>query len=106
MVRLSGRTKAAGEALPPSKLLTGPVSPRRSVCAPGTMSRHSIAEHPRKGGFTMSFHSWLQSLRSTLAPGRGRRHHRRRGSLRAGTHLPSLEVLEERCVPAFIGADV
>jgi hypothetical protein len=27
--------KAAGEVLPPSKPLTGPASPRRSVCAPG-----------------------------------------------------------------------
>src|SRR5207244_4766891 len=26
---------AAGEALPPSKPLTGPAPPRRSVCAPG-----------------------------------------------------------------------
>ena len=43
----------------------------------------------------MSFHSWLQSLRSTLAPGRGQRQHRRRGSLRAATHRPHLEVLAE-----------
>jgi Calx-beta domain len=28
--------EAAGGALPPSKLLTGPAPPRRSVCAPGT----------------------------------------------------------------------
>jgi hypothetical protein len=28
------KEKAAGEALPPSKLLTGPAPPRRSVCAP------------------------------------------------------------------------
>jgi hypothetical protein len=27
--------KAAGEFSPPSKILTGPASPRRSVCAPG-----------------------------------------------------------------------
>ena len=49
----------------------------------------------------MSFHSWLQNLRSALAPGRGQRHHRRRGSLRAATHRPNLEVLEDRCVPAL-----
>ena len=44
----------------------------------------------------MSFHSWLQSLRSTLAPGRGQRNPRRRGSLRAATHRPHLEALEVR----------
>jgi hypothetical protein len=29
--------KAAGEVKPPSRILTGPVSPRRSVCALGLM---------------------------------------------------------------------
>src|SRR5262245_66110872 len=50
----------------------------------------------------MSFHSWLRNLRSALAPGRGRRHPRRQGSRRAATHRPSLEILEDRSVPAFI----
>ena len=50
----------------------------------------------------MSFHSWLQNLRSALAPGRGQRHHRRRGSLRAATHRLNLEALEDRCLPAFL----
>ena len=49
----------------------------------------------------MSFHSWLQNLRSALAPGRGQRHHRRRGSLRAATHRLNLEVLEDRCLLSF-----
>ena len=49
----------------------------------------------------MSFNSWLQNLRSALAPGRGQRHHRRRGSLRAATHRPNLEVLEDRCLLSF-----
>jgi hypothetical protein len=44
----------------------------------------------------MSFHSWLQNVRSALATGRGQRHDRRRGSLRATTHRPKLEVLEDR----------
>ena len=52
----------------------------------------------------MSFHSWLQNLRSALAPRRGQRHHRRRGSLRAATHRLNLEALEVRCVPAFLAA--
>src|SRR5262249_9336230 len=48
----------------------------------------------------MSLHSWLQNLRSALAPNRGHRRHRRQGTHRAATHRPTLEVLEDRCVPA------
>src|SRR5260370_31431955 len=36
-------------SLAPSKPLTGRASPRRSVCAPGTMSLHSIADYCREG---------------------------------------------------------
>src|SRR5262249_2913912 len=39
--------------------------------------------------------------RSALVPGRGRRHVKRRSSLRAATHRPSLEVLEDRLTPSF-----
>ena len=46
----------------------------------------------------MSIHSWLQDLRSSLAPGRGQRNQRRRGSPRAASDRPSLEVLEVRLV--------
>jgi Calx-beta domain/FG-GAP-like repeat len=49
----------------------------------------------------MSFNSWLQNHRSALAPSRDQRNHRRRDSLRAATHRPNLEVLEDRCVPSF-----
>jgi len=45
----------------------------------------------------MSFHSWLHKLCSALAS--GQRHRRR--SLRAGTHRPNLEVLEDRCLLSF-----
>jgi hypothetical protein len=48
----------------------------------------------------MSFHSWLQNLRSTLPPGRGKRQHRQRGSHRAVRYRPNLEVLEDRTVPS------
>ena len=48
----------------------------------------------------MSFHIWLQKLRSALAPGRAQRDHRRRASLRARAQRPSVELLEDRCVPA------
>jgi hypothetical protein len=49
----------------------------------------------------MSFHSWLRNLRSALSPGRGQSSHRRKGSLRAATLRPNLEVLEDRTVPSF-----
>jgi uncharacterized protein (TIGR03118 family) len=44
----------------------------------------------------MSFHSWLQDLRSALAPGKV---HRRRPR-RSAKHRPHLEVLEDRTVPS------
>ena len=49
----------------------------------------------------MSFHSWLQNLRSTLAPGQNQRNQRRRGSLRAATHRLNVEGLEDRLTPSF-----
>ena len=52
----------------------------------------------------MSFHSWLQNLRSALTPGRGQPHHRPRGSRRAATHRLNLEVLEGRLTPSFTWA--
>jgi hypothetical protein len=45
----------------------------------------------------MSFDSWLQQLRCTLA----RRPDQRRASLRAATHWPSFEVLEGRITPSL-----
>lgn len=45
----------------------------------------------------MSFHSWLQNLRSTMAPGRMDRKHRRQ-SLWATTRQLQLEALEDRCL--------
>jgi Calx-beta domain-containing protein/VCBS repeat protein len=47
----------------------------------------------------MSLYSWLNHLRSALTPRRGQR--QRRNSSRAGTHRPSLEVLEDRLTPSF-----
>src|SRR5258708_6728413 len=65
------------------------------------MYRHCIADQPGKGEPTMSFHSWLQNLRSALAPGRRQRQHRRRGSRRAAMHRLRLEILEDRLTPSF-----
>jgi Ca2+-binding RTX toxin-like protein len=50
---------------------------------------------------TISLHSWLQNLRSALAPGRRQRKHKRRGSPRAPTQRPGLEVLEDRALLSF-----
>src|SRR5262249_58376221 len=44
---------------------------------------------------------WLQNLRSALVPHTGQRQRRRHGSLRAATHRPNLEVLEDRLTPSF-----
>src|SRR5262245_35033580 len=46
----------------------------------------------------MSLHSWLQNLRSALAPGRP--HHRRPGPRQGARRRLNAEVLEVRCVPA------
>lgn len=46
----------------------------------------------------MSFHSWLQKLRSALAPKLPQR--RRPASPRRTLNRPGIEVLEDRCVPA------
>jgi hypothetical protein len=49
----------------------------------------------------MSFHSWLQNLRSALSSARGQRRPRRRGSLRAPSQRPNVEALEDRLTPSF-----
>jgi hypothetical protein len=49
----------------------------------------------------MSFQSWLQNLRSALAPRRGRCRHERRGPLQAKVQSPKLEVLEDRSLLSF-----
>jgi hypothetical protein len=48
----------------------------------------------------MSLHSCLQKVRSALASGRKGRYRTRRGSMRAATHRPTFEFLEDRSVPA------
>src|SRR5262249_61194897 len=42
------------------------------------------------------------NLRSAPVPRRGQRQHARRGSKRAATHRPNVEILEDRSVPAFV----
>src|SRR5262249_39074885 len=87
--------------------LTAKQAPRRPGTAPALGLRADSDVPPfncrptSKGELTMSLHSWLQNLRSALAPGQRQRHHGRRGLHRAATHRPSLEVLEDRSVPAL-----
>jgi hypothetical protein len=50
----------------------------------------------------MSLHRWLQLLRSALALPRDQRHHGRRAPHRDRAQRGSLEVLEDRSVPAFL----
>src|SRR5262245_4069055 len=50
----------------------------------------------------MSFHSWLQHIRSALTLCRSKQ---RRGSHRAATHRPNLEALEDRLTPSFNWAE-
>src|SRR5690242_20085051 len=91
--------KAAGEALPPSKPLTGPAPPWSSVCAPGTMSLHCIADPPGKGELTMSFTSWLRTLRSFGHLGTTARKSRQAARFRPAKRFqPKLESFEDRCL--------
>ena len=67
-------------SLPPSKPLTGPAPPRRSVCARKGRRRHSIAGQSRKGDPTMRFLSWLDGLKLDSS-----RRRTKRGQLRGPT---------------------
>lgn len=49
----------------------------------------------------MSFPSWLQNLRSALAPGRSQGRQRQPRSPRTATQRPVLEVLDNRTLPSF-----
>ena len=54
----------------------------------------------------MSLHSWLQYLYSALASGPSRRNRTRRGSMRAATHRPNVEALEDRRMLALERGEV
>src|SRR5438105_599479 len=66
------------------------------------MPHYSIADQLENGEVAMSFTSWLWNLRSALVPRRMERKHARRRSLRAATHRPYLEALEDRFAPATL----
>jgi hypothetical protein len=50
----------------------------------------------------MSFHRWLHKCRYALASGRDKHDRPRRIPICAARHPPILEILEERCVLAFL----
>src|SRR6516165_1343409 len=88
-------------SLPPSKPPTGPAPPRRSVCAPGTMSLHCIADQSAIGEPPMLFTSWLRTPRPALTPDRAERSSRRRQSGRGrGPRRLILKQLEDRSLPS------
>src|SRR5262245_26408097 len=94
----SGRPGPYRQASPPARHRPGARSARR----------HDVPQLYRrptwKGRTTMSFPSWLQNLRSALAPRRRQRHHRLPGSAPAATLRPNLEALENRLTPSLVWA--
>src|SRR5262245_2835567 len=62
---------------------------------------YRTADQPGNGERSMSFHSWLQSLCSNLAPGRSQRQRPRRNSARPAAYRPRFEALEDRLTLSF-----
>ena len=96
MIRPSGRWGLTAKQAPHRPGTAPALGLRRERCL-AILSQTNLERENRP----CHSHSWLQNLRSALAPGRGQRHHGRRGSLRAATHRPNLEVLEDRCLLSF-----
>src|SRR5215510_12805106 len=84
-------------SFPPSKPLTGPAPPRRSVCAPAAMSLPCIADQSSQGVFAMRLSSWLRSARSLFVPAGTKKAH---GSMRTPPARLTVEPLEDRTVPS------
>src|SRR6266545_624912 len=84
--------EAAGEAWRPGRVLTGPASPRRSVCAPGAMAFSTDRGPPSFFlGVTMIRFS-SRHFGFTAATRSNRRPH----------FAPRLEALEDRTVPTTV----
>jgi uncharacterized membrane protein len=87
--------KAAGEVSPPSRSLTGPAKPRRSVCAPGAMASSFYRRPALERRMIMWFSSWLGKRQRSTPSGRSHKSPRKRSTCR-----PQLEALEDRTVPS------
>src|SRR5262249_12454277 len=88
--------KAAGEVSPPSRFLTGPATPRRSVCAPAALAFSFYRRPILERRSIMWLTSWLRNRTANRAP-RGRTQHRPA----APRFHPQLNALEDRCLPSF-----
>jgi hypothetical protein len=99
----ANKTKAAGEALPPSKPLTGPAPPRRSVCAPEKAAVFIISQTAfRKDTVIMWYDSMLDFLKfgpALTRPGRTRSVVPRKWRATCKLHL---ELLEDRTLPSTL----
>jgi probable HAF family extracellular repeat protein len=87
--------KAAGEVSPPSRSLTSPAKPRRSVCAPGSMASSFYRRPALERRKIMWFSSWLGKWQRSARGGRSHGLPHKRPTCR-----PQLEALEERTVPS------
>src|SRR5262249_27510492 len=87
----------ASEVMPPSRSLTGPASPRRSVCAPGEMSPQCIADHDQEPTMNPILSAMSRYSRRPQLD-----HSHPRTGKRKARQRPYLEALEDRTVPTTI----
>src|SRR5262249_50558259 len=93
-------TRRPVRSLPPSKPLTGPAPPRRSVCAPGRGPGRWTADHLFEEMPTMLFRSLLRYAGYGQQTASRRRPARQRPRARL-----SLEALEDRTLPSTFVVD-
>src|SRR6516164_2290337 len=90
-------------SLPPSKPLTGPAPPRRSVCAPGEVAVTIISQTAFRKDTVLMWYDWmLDFLRfgpARTRPGRTRSVVPRKWRATCKLHL---ELLEDRAVPSTL----
>jgi hypothetical protein len=93
--------KSAGEAQPPSRHLTGPASPRRSVCAPAALAFHGTADQLERETLNMALLRWLRGWQPwPFGAAAARRRATRHGPV--PRFRPRLEVIEGRYLPSTL----